>query len=1402
MMKTTSRLLVIFAILALFVSRLAAQAPDETTPDYVGAYGAHNSRDPRAGNIGTANRWPGDTDSPWSMFLNPAFPWASGVTAETGPRLGRQSFSETLPDRSFFVDWAQIDPAELGAAATSLDPSAPYDSVSVDGGWTPKVWRIEKEGSAGEFWSYRRRIVVLPSGAMLTIFRPDSPPPTSHPGYPKDTVYQRDALWRIQAYQGHPYGFRRNPLAAKNPPVPYTETAPLYGWEIELPSAGTSTTSYVKTAGVKWIRIQGGEYQALAKGMTVVVIQFSSGFRYIPMQVPQLIEAGRWLGGSEYEKAPVFHRNILTGGSIQGLMAIIALQHMPWLFQGGIANAAHMDFYGGAEWHNVKEFWDNQRLGHYRSTFINCGDSTSPYFLSTFADMSRGYLGRSFISDSSGKGRADLAGLGLFATGLGESARDIKLYVPMTLFRGDEDGAFNSFYDEDIEAGIASRKTGLAVNGASHTWRGSIKDYRIPGRAHGPGNKNWHNDYRPGGISLLSELENRLNAEPGYPIPFQVFAQTEGAASPSATNADVPWRAEAIEKGAPILDYHKTEQFLKRDNSRWPSYTNTASGFKFLRRLGTDDQTAAWKNFESLPGLGASGTLAVANMDANDDFEVIGATAQGEVAVLRLVTNTSGKAGLVEEVRLVAKYRFSDYLSPSEIVLVSPKEKGGDWNAVVLSHLDTLYRVNLSSGVVTKLINNDVGPNQPPPIGRYLRGLKAGPGANEVSFVNGEGELIVADHSEPNRFTKNFVEGGLGPILPLTKDGVSDGFVYSSPDGNIKRIRRGIPKHPRNEQDISPFLFSYPGNLLKLPIAEAGYLAQSEYLVFLKDNLDLLGSPPTGGMTMRQGVFDLGNREPDGLVLVEPESTALPLHLIAYGDGHDAPNDFDTFLREKVYQFSVSPKDPSITHESYVHPPGPVGAIIPAPPGLKGRPLNGPNFPVKWIASLHSGQIALIGDLAGSEDLTGTHLAVHREPYANAFGWVMSDDVDSLLLTQGFIAMGVQGRSWKFDNVDDQPTFSTNAPNRPASVFTPEGAGMTNFFPSRYLHRISPTRLPSPSWQWGPARGACGVSTEKSDLLLYGFPDGGDAFGKTDPGYPDDLIAMPYLITNRQDVDKNMGHLVVMEASNLPYLPALNFFRDGKDPLTHEPIIAWSSIEISAGTGIGTPRQTSANLDGFGHNVQWADIDANGSKDLVAVTVGGRAFWWKNGAAPGKPPRLESEPTGRLPIDAALQAELGWGGDLGWQCMGLTTVQLDDDPELEILVGTTLDNNPNHPEHYTMGGSVHLLDVNTTTGELSVVTSHPADFGVAGIHPFMVDDDQYVALGTGRGRVHILHFDNGAFTRVFESEFFAPWVGAYNSLHSFPISSDNGRHARRFVFSSSGGIFGFDASFPSEFGAL
>ena len=56
------------------------------------------------------------------------------------------------------------------------------------------------------------------------------------------------------------------------------------------------------------------------------------------------------------------------------------------------------------------------------------------------------------------------------------------------------------------------------------------------------------------------------------------------------------------------------------------------------------------------------------------------------------------------------------------------------------------------------------------------------------------------------------------------------------------------------------------------------------------------------------------------------------------------------------------------------------------------------------------------------------------------------------------------------------------------------------------------------------------------------------------------------------------------------------------------------STEISAFTVIGNPTQTSANLDSFGHNVQWADIDANGSKDLIAVTVGGRAFWWANTA--------------------------------------------------------------------------------------------------------------------------------------------------------------------------------------------
>lgn len=1238
----------------------------------------------------------------WSHYLNP---WAhTGVKSYLGlSGSDGLTYGESQVDSYVLGDWA-------GSPPTSV-----WDTP-----WSSKEWVVRVAGIPR--FIYKRRNVTLPSGTGMTIFRPTAPPAVTAPNW---AGFQRDALFFADSYQvaleGSDHVLGKVPpafLATGSPSLDYTGTPCPYGWEIEEFPSGSGPSTYFPDANVRWIRPGTPEYEALELGMTLVYVTPSIGGRPPYHHLVSLIEAAQWLDSSDYETIPVRHRNIVTGASAEGTVAALAATYLPWIFRGAIPYAPQgiPDSHMQPGWYLPLELLQRQLLGHYANADL-C-EWTDPAGLTYFEAGKRGYTpgGASILPQA-----VDLAGWGLFASELG-AVEAQELFVPITIYAGDEDQSCFWFFGEDIEAIPTGTNTGST---------GSILVRRIPAQNHEGGvvEREWYRDN-----PLLSEMLTRVDMN-----------------APLTPESSLRWAVRApAGSPTPHTGTRLRDALTKRRSAEGPA----GSGVTATQVAGD------WTQLQVAEGLGASGTLVLSSVLGVNSL--LAGTARGEVVRIDIPLNVDPSAPLIPEWSV----RVGDYIGPVSVAahptgaIVCPT-----WGPIV--HV----KPNMDTTVV---VNNDALTTDDYNLGTTLRNLRRIGNQSAYILTNDEGELIelqVSQSATPVtlHLNKGFVEGGLGPVLPPSSfsPGTST-YIYGSPHGNIKRTSRvdSDPAHPFNVADISRHFSSRAEVLLELPseVNDVRYIA-----VTTSEKLILLSALLESDRTFSPGTFATPDRSID-----------LPLDIIVDETGPGVvkflaryPSLPSGLCEVRGYELTIPPPPghATLTRKEYVVLPGLATAMTRAPAGQTAGGMS-----AEWIVTLQSGQLAFVADLSSGTmaDVSATKLKVWGSPFGSAFGLVAQSPNKLFIVGPNDSAFEIPDVFAPIAFVTKDNGYSFQGTNRP---FQP------------------------------PFHGAVVVGNEP-----YGLPDGGALF----PGTP--YVGMPYSYHDPADSELDRAGYILVKIDK--YISNIPLAQRCFSELYSGPGLLWRSEDVMAPNSVCTVTSQSLATSGFGNNCVWANLDGVGGRDLVGGTYGGSVMWWRNTGIASAPLTATRTGTLNVPYNVGSKGGLGanaWRPDLGASIIAMAGGNLNDDSAGvdEIIIGTGFDADPDHAEQFMLengecGGSLYVIGKNTANDNLVVLSKFPAFPGgteffgdglshktlgfVCGVHHFEIGVRDIVVAGTADGYLHIFEYNHTAsprFNYLYRSKYFAPMVGAYNSIVSFQSSTTT----RRVVFSTAGGLYALDVQF-------
>jgi len=1017
-----------------------AQTPSD---DLCGEYSSNKVEETGVGGTPDPSGNPLSLVTPWSHYLNPAHP---GVASFLGvptcpplptscePGLGRQTFGETRVDQYLLGPWTGAVPVEC-----------------FDSGWSGKTWSVPKDpypGTGTTNWTYRRRSVTLPSGAYVTVFRPEEPPGPSS----LCSEYQRDAVFYPQGYQGGNYEVARAPAGWKdeNGDDVYDNLDTPFGYEIQ---AASVPTYIADTARVTYVRYGSLEYEALQMGMTLVFVQASLGGRPTFTHLAQMIEAATWLDSLRYENvagAPVLHRKVITGGSYGGVVSMLSALYFPWVFGGAISRSHASDLHMNFAWGPVEEFYDDLLLGNYRDPLVDASDHQQPIALEQITSSRRGYTPnvQALVPGIEDNG-VDLAGLGLLCDDLENPPFLPPLYVPLLLVGGDEDPITYEFLAQDIQQIHRS----ITCSGA--TYEGSVEVRRVPMQGHGTDDSVVFHAWNEG-ARLLHGFMSQLDARPCPPL-----------CAACVTPTGKPLWHSKIPAGVAQTSTRPRDEFLKVGG-----ITEVVAPGVSVSVLG-DDTASSWKRLRAPAGLGLGQNMIAANVDAEGSMEVVAADTLGNLLKLRLVADAA-QPSLVR-LETLWSVRTSDYLGPTEIALDS--SSASDKKAVCLHKTGRVSVIPLASDTAptpTVLFELGYGINSPVTSssrGSFFRSLRAVPGlASTYSAVDDEGDLIrFSTGTTPSLQADRFLEGGAAPVLPIASQTPGERFLFASAHGNLKRIPN--VNSSSSVPVLSPHVFAYCPVLLDLGAAVGqvrfiGLGAAESFafeLILFRTDLSVVGyavSDPSNTTTFQP-------RNWDGLVYAGTNSGAM--RLVGFSGASN-----DSLGTSEIDAFEVSASAALTRVGQATVMPSPVTSVRACPVTLSAKTSDGTTFTVKWIATLETGQVALLGELFSTSAVPKVILG---RPLTSAFA-LRRDPNSSLAML-----LGPQKRSWSLSMLSD---------TAPISELTQ----------SQYLNK----NLDVNAAGYPPVRGFYSNGQD-----CYGLSDGGDADGVFGTNLYDPTIALDAL---------------------------------------------------------------------------------------------------------------------------------------------------------------------------------------------------------------------------------------------------------------------------------------------------
>lgn len=859
-----------------------------------------------------------------SQLLNPGQPGTP--PSSTWPVDLVQNYGETRPDDNPLVDWSIVYPNQ--APLPCFNPG--WTSAPVGENWSvPGL-------TPGKTYDYQRRIVRFDSGAWATIFAPCPTPPVPVSCTSSSACtgsYDRDAVFFLAGTHGDPYR------------------------DFAMPDLGIGAAAGLlgKTIGGELVP-NGVLYEALQRGHTVVVPEFSLGGHPFLWSFSEIVEIDRWLNSRDYHNPPLKHRNFAYGGSYGGVLASNLAIWFPWLFRGAISGSFNPDPRQVFSVQDMVALHSSQMSNVYNWGALG----NNRYDEMMFGELNKGWSGTSVCGAGD---EVDLGGLGLLCQDLldlGITGADnfASLTVPLIYLRGDEDLGHASFSAQDITQN-PSIPAGVVV-----------KNLFVPTMGHGD--------------SMLFTW-NQTNQV--YGQLMTLVAAGAGACADPASPGDIQWAPKAA-----TTDPFRSAQLNAYKTKAAAPVTNPAFTV-----------TPVWQ-LKVTEGLGVNGSMTTPQDLITGDggqLEFATSTAGGDVVMLRIVPAQLPQNNTVQ---VVWRTSVSSLFGNSEVVLVP---QGGTQRILALHQDGPFVQLDPTTGAITDTLPA-AGPNDP---GTHLRYLAQVPGASPYfEFVNAAGELVkVADQGAlgiANTTTRTIVEGGVSHFVPLN-DG-SGNAVYSSAHGNLKRYALDPPSKLLGPNDTSNHLETLPSQLLVTSNSGAlKYLALSGSLVFGIDaNLGLLWQP--GSASEAQPVT-----LPAIMTYLNVDSTnGSEVWLI--GSGADAK-----LYWIKLTAATGAIASSGSTSPAFSSAIG-AARKLPSSPIIRCKTEAGVVFIAQWVTTLHNGQVLLVGDLFTNSPkfqvLAGdpTLPSGPDEPFGSAFGFVKSAGGQHLLVT-GPPMQNLLSRVWEID---------------------------------------------------------------------------------------------------------------------------------------------------------------------------------------------------------------------------------------------------------------------------------------------------------------------------------------------------------------------------------------------------
>ena len=932
--------------------------PIPPDPTLVGEYGSHKPKLAEGDLVGLdfmlltdeeINRRfripePGDTQSPWSHFLNPDHHGARDtltVGSAPGDGSGAPSFGETagLPF-----------PYLLDLPATP--PAAEFDSGWEHcGNWVaPKV--------------YDRRRVVLPSGTGLYVFKPR----TGHYVHPGAVGTDRVALILPMGYQGTNYSLNRGiEFEEPNPCVPEPfPSAPdcecSFGYQI------VPNPTPVQVLMDENIIPDTPVYEALELGLTVVYVHFGTGRRNLYTHLAQMCEAASWLDSVDYQNPPgvpgtepaVSHLKFTHGGSYMGGLAHTAAHFMPWIFAGAITMVGSEDIYGSFGSQIGTEAMTEQVTGQYRSGFVNV-QRLSEDDLAFFSDGWRGYLPDAGDDYPGITGTpVDMAGLGMFTGALdfGLTTTQLpNLHVPIMIFRADVDQSQFTFYDDRHSAPPPTFLSELT----SPPSGGQIIERRARRVEHDDGVafREWNGEHR----MLTDFVTNYL----------PTAAPARSAVTPKPTG-EVEWRVRTMDSGGPLLDPEPREIMMEKPDTAWQA---SPSGIQ-----AQVVSTPEWEALRYPTGIGAGDSLFWPGRDF-----IYGTTGLGEV--VRMQVEYDGDR--ITEIALDERVSLGNHYGTAEMLSVSSTQ------AVALTQFGEVYDVDLANMTVAARSDR---------VGEILgRGLFRD--GSDFGAVNEQGEVALFAKDVGASVDRWYLEGGAGPVSSTTSgyyysspDGNLKRTDLGHPDYNHPTVPDDISPHLYGHAThiipiASGFLLYMPGGNRQLVQLSSSLdvVAKGDLVVefstgqgtkLFPDGLHVIESG--GGSLPELLMWGLGNDEPRDQDFKRTSSKILRCTL-----GQTTGSDVDGVDTLAITAFS------------FVEVPGQVTSVIPSFDhesatigwgGLADPPTN----KARWLFALQDGRLGLIDDFGG----TGSGVTrTYGKPIAASFGLMNLHEIPVVANTPG-----------------------------------------------------------------------------------------------------------------------------------------------------------------------------------------------------------------------------------------------------------------------------------------------------------------------------------------------------------------------------------------------------------------